>query len=304
MKQLFLCLSIFVTISSIAGNQGKKFLKETDFVFIPSATYKLNDSANPVSIHAFYMLKTEVTNLQYREFLNDLKVQNRMEDYKKALPDTNAWNIKNAYMQPMVNFYFNHPAYDNYPVVNISFEAATMFCVWLTEKLKINFPDLKLNDVRIPTSAEWQYAASGGLQSVNYSWGSNFLRNAKGECMGNFCQVGDERITKNENKFEVVDNFALGAGVAGSISDNSFITAPAQSYFPNSYGLYNMCGNVSELVYYNSLFDNFKINDTVAIGGNWNSPGYDVRISSWVTFEKANPFTGFRPVITYMGSFQ
>lgn len=282
-----------------AGNPQKIFLKETNFVFIPSGSFTSQETNNVFSIHAFYMLKTEITNLQYREFLFDLKSNNRMEEYYKVLPDTAAWNMNGVNMQAFADHYFSHPAYNNYPVVNISFEAANFYCKWLTEKLKINYPLLNLKNVRLPTSAEWEYAASGGLYGVNYSWGSNYIRNSKGDVMANFLVLGDGCITRTDSGFAIVrDNFEPAFQ-----SDFADVTAPSESYYPNNYGLFNMCGNAAELVYHvRSISDDLNISDTIvsAIGGSWNSPGYDIRISSLQPFEKPNPFTGFRVVITYM----
>lgn len=296
----FLCLLVAI---SNGAYPSKKFIKNEGFVYVPSGSATITFEKNrTVSIHAFYMSQKEITNLQYRTFLIDLKQQNKTEDFQKALPDTTAWRINRAYNEPMVNYYFSHPAYDHYPVVNVSLEGALLFCDWLTEKIKTKYGENQYNSCRIPTSYEWAYAAKGNSEYA-YSWGTNRIHDAEGQPMGNIKFIGDERITYQNGKYVVTDDYFNAEGVAGSLNDGADILAPSQSYAPNGFGLYNMCGNAAELVYHlQSISEDLNISDTVVstIGGSWNSPGYDARISSLQPFEKPNPFTGFRVVITYM----
>jgi formylglycine-generating enzyme required for sulfatase activity len=69
------------------------------------------------------------------------------------------------------------------------------------------------------------------------------------------------------------------------------LTAPAESYSPNGYGLYNMNGNVAEMI----------SDGDFAVGGSWNSPGYDIRNQSIKKFKGAHPTVGFRIVATHVG---
>ena len=264
--------------------KNKKFKGPEGYVFIPSGTIEME--GKKYSCAAFWMSDHEVTNGEYVKFLADLKTDGKMEDYKTALPDTSAWKQKKMYSDSMFKYYLRHPAYANYPVVNVSKDGAKLYCKYLTEKYLKIYGDI-IQDFRLPTRMEWMYAAASGQSNARYSWSGNELRNEDGNLRANFRQVGDQNITLTADGPKVVSDTAM---VYDSIDDNAFLTAPANSYEPNDYGLYNMCGNVGELV----------AKEDLAVGGDWHLPGYDIRIASKREFKGPNPFTGFRPVLTYI----
>lgn len=286
-------LAGIVILTSFAPNK-KKVVKSPDgFVFVPMGSTKVDDQT--VSVQSFFMAKTEITNKEYREFLLDLKTRGEMEAYQKALPDTLQWRDKLAYNEPYVEYYFRHPAYNDYPVVNVSREGAEMYCVWLTKKLREAFGD-NINDVRLPYREEWVLAARGNDPLAVYSWNTAEKTSKKKGCQygvpGNYMNMGAESIHFNDStgQYEVLP-CAGSVGMAGCLNDAADITAPAESYWPNSFGLYNMSGNVAEMVQQSGI----------AVGGSWRSPGYDVRVESTVSFNGPATTVGFRPVMTYTG---
>ena len=107
-------------------------LKSEDYVFIPSGTMLYEGSTK--SFQAFYIQTTEVSNLEYRTFLNDLIIQGRNEEYEIAKVDSAKWvELYGEGLKAMKNIYFHHPAFNNYPVCNLSRQAAELYCSWLTE---------------------------------------------------------------------------------------------------------------------------------------------------------------------------
>ncbi|MFT5777656.1 MAG: sulfatase modifying factor 1 [Crocinitomicaceae bacterium] len=289
-KQLLLTLLISGLLTlSFSGKKkptAKSALKVlTGFCsFIPSGTTQVDQEST--TVQSFYMSSTEITNFQYAEFLFDLEKNGELEKLAIAAIDTSAWLNVDSFSKSMVDYYHNHPAYHDYPVVNISKEAAELYCTWLTGKYEeLSGGELKII-FRIPTRAEWIHAASGGVQMSPYSWGGPYLRGEKGLILANFLRMGAENVARDEEsgEFKIVPNVFIAG------SSNSDITAPAKSYFPNNYGLYNMNGNVSEMVSDGDL----------AAGGDWNSPGYDIRNQSIKKFENTDPTVGFRVVATYL----
>lgn len=270
-----LSLSIIVFLSSFTIDKFKKVsLKKVKgkYTYIPSGTLQHKDKV--VSINPFYMMTTEVTNLDYREFLAHLEKEGRFDDLQIAQV--------NASGDVFYDTYKSHSSYDDYPVLNISKAAARLYCNFLSETLSKNNvlgKDVKKVKVRLPLDTEWVHAAKGGREAP-YPWGGYYLKNAKGCYLANFKRIGEGNITKNSKTghFEIVDQDAVVPNLPAS----------TRSYFPNDFGLYNMSGNAAEMVE----------NEEIAMGGSWNSGGFDVKTTSFMNFDEPSTEVGFRPVFT------
>ena len=216
-------------------------------------------------------------------------------------PDTLVWirDFAYSYNEPMSKIYFSHPAYGNYPVVGVNWKQATAFCEWRTAYLNSFLESKKRlteSDFRLPTEAEWEYAARGGRSQVPFPWGGPYLRNKKG-CL--------------------LANFKPGRG--NYPEDGAMYTVRADAYWPNDFGLYNMAGNVAEwtssLFYegaYNFQHDinpdvrwNAKDSEPprmkrkVVRGGSWKDVGYFLQNSSrsYEYQDTAKSYVGFRCVV-------
>lgn len=233
-------------------------------VFIPSGSITVH--AEKKSMQGFYMQKSEVTNAQYRVFLNDLKANNKTDELAIARIDSMQWRNAMTFCEPFVEYYGSHPAYADYPVVNISQEAARLYCAWLTDKFnKLGY----VVKVRLPFEAEWTYAAKSGVDARSYAWDGIYTRNKKGLMLANY--------KADSNYIEALGNDLL---------------APAISFFSNDFGLYNMCGNAAEW-----------INEPGRTkGGSWANTAEQIKVDAADTYAgntASSPFIGFRVVFTY-----
>ena len=261
--------------------------------YIPSGNSVIE--GDTLSVQGFYMSSTEITNAQYQEFLLDLRLKGENEKYEIAKVDSLGWNTKYGQNAKYSDYYHIHPAYAQYPVVNITKAGAEMFCEWLTEEYnQLSNGELKLK-FRIPTRAEWIRAARGDNHNRVYTWkGVSLLKKDgksvfHGQIQANFIRNGAECITRNEETGKLEFTFAdySSENYENSGAD---VMAPVISYWPNEFGMYHMNGNVAEMI----SEGNF------AVGGGWNSPGYDIRNESIKKFEEANYTVGFRVVATYI----
>ena len=261
--------------------------------------YDWNNIPRRVTVSSFYMDETEVRNVDYREYLHWVGrvFADFPEIYKHALPDTLVWRRPLAYNEPYVQYYFRHPAYNEYPVVGVNWLQANDYCAWRTDRVnekilidkgilkvdpnqgakenfntdaylagqyeglvKQNLPSLdpnakerkvRLEDgfllpkYRLPTEAEWEFAAFGLIgNSVDervyerriYPWNGHNVRN-------------DQKKVRGEMRANFVRGRGDYMGTAGRLNDKAEITAPVKEYWPNDYGLYCMAGNVNEWVY-------------------------------------------------------
>jgi sulfatase modifying factor 1 len=227
------------------------------------------------------------------------------KDITQIYPDTLCWvaDFTYSFNEPMCNMYFWHPAYDDYPVVGVSWKQARAFTIWRTQLLnsfKGDNGETFVQDFRLPTESEWEYASRGGLDLSPYPWGGPYIRNSRGCFLGNFKPLRGNYV-----------------------DDGGFHTVKVTSYSPNDYGLYCMSGNVAEWT--NNAYDesvyNFahdlnmdyqydaKESDGIALkrkvirGGSWKDVGFYLQ-NGTRTYEyqdTAKSYIGFRCVMTYLG---
>ncbi len=230
---------------------------ENRMIFIKGGTYTMGalaqsntgdaKSPQPVKVNSFWMDETEVTNAEFKKFADEtgyLTIAERpidWEEMKKILPpdtpkpadeDLQPGSLvftPPATEVPLDNYAnwwswvdganWKHPdgpdsnieGKENFPVVQIAFEDAQEYAKWAGK--------------RLPTEAEWEFAARGGLERKEFAWGDELTPN--GNYMANFFQ--GEFPYKNTG------------------SDGFVQAAPVKSFAPNKYGLYDMVGNVWEL---------------------------------------------------------
>ena len=100
--------------------------------------YEWDNVPRKQTVSSFYLDITEVRNVDYMEYLfwtKRMYFEEFPQVFKKALPDTLVWRDKLGYNEPFVKQYLRHPAYKNYPVVGVSWQQATDYCVWRTDRV-------------------------------------------------------------------------------------------------------------------------------------------------------------------------
>jgi len=291
----FLCL-LFINLSVDAASAYPKKVADT-WAYIPSGKIKMMGQKDSTEVKGFWMQKYEVRNRDYLDFVAWVAKNGDAQKLKTALPDTMVWRGPYAYNEPYMLYYFRHPAYYDYPTVGVGYEAAKFYCAWLTEvynaRLAELFPklDAKAVEVRLPTETEWMWAAKGGHPSAVYPWAGPFLRNPNGDLLCNFQRLGEGAFTRDMKTGKMVLVPLTPTSGYPSKYDYTDVTAPVESYWPNDYGLYNMAGNVAEMV---SVAG-------VSKGGSWYTGGYDARIEAPDPNEGntvPTAFIGFRPIFT------
>ena len=245
-----------------------------EMVLIPSGTFMMGASDNQwalprespqhkVKVDAFYMDVHEVTNAQFSKFVDEtgyLTIAEQpidWEEMKKQLPPGTP-KPADEVLQPgsmvfvapeqVVNLddfsqwwqwvhgaNWRHPlgpdsnldGKENHPVVHIAYFHALAYAKWAGK--------------RLPTEAEWEWAARGGLNDNLYTWGTEYVETGTPKC-----------------------NYWTGTFPTENTEvDGYYYTAPVKSYVPNGYNLYDMAGNVWEICadwfdeYY---YDSFEIN--------------------------------------------
>lgn len=306
------------------GNEQRKINNDIDLIF---ETDEYPDELYAEVMDNMYLPLEESYNgqrtwdvSQFEFMYSDMDIQRAAKDRSlsrsdvinkwpvKVYPDTTVWirDFEYSYNEPMHNDYFWHQAYGDYPVVGISWEQAEAFCQWRT-LLKNSYKKEKgqqfVNSFRLPSEAEWEYAARGGLDGATFPWGGPYAKNDRGCFMANFKPLRG--------------NYA---------ADQALYTVEADAYEPNDYNLYNMAGNVAEWTtssYRSNSYEfSSSINPDVNIeaplfrermgfgdfkvvrGGSWKDVAYYLQVSSrdYEVDTIQRSYIGFRTVQDYMGT--
>lgn len=298
----------------VQGREGWEMSRPYGMVAIPPGTFHMGQADEDVpatqinfnkqvTIGPFFMDDTEITNNEYRQFTDNILEGSEVDlpdgmVIEDLIPDSTVWtrDFTHHMGDPLMVYYWSHPAFDNYPVVGVDWEAAKYFCVWRTSHLNDYRAEqglFPMPNFRLPSEAEWEYAARGGRDMAKYPWGNPYIRNQKGCLLANF-KPG------RGNYFD--DGFAY--------------TAPVTSFFANDYGLFEMSGNVAEwcedafnpssmpLVWdLNPTYFDEKITKKVIRGGSWKDIAYylETGTRTYEYKDSTRASIGFRCAMTHLG---
>ncbi|MGR3179991.1 MAG: formylglycine-generating enzyme family protein [Candidatus Anammoxibacter sp.] len=268
------CLCLVYTITGFADNRKNTQYVEPgtgiEFVYVQGGCYKMGDifgdgdidelPVHEVCVDDFYLGKYEVTNAQFRQFIMESGYKTIAEGYGKgyAISKEGADDRK---LQKGVNW--EHPLWpsdniakkENHPVVQVCWRDTEIFIKWLNRK--------SVNKFRLPTEAEWEYAARSRGKKYEYSWGN-------GKPTGN---IADESV----KEFRKYKNWRIWDGY----KDGYVYTSPAGKFKANDIGICDMAGNVAEWCsdFYNT--DYYKISSKNNPKGDEHGPERSVRGGSW-----------------------
>ena len=213
-------------------------------------------------------------------------------------PDTTCWvnDFQNSENEMYLRYYFSNPAYNDYPVVGVTWEQANAFCAWRTEYLLkgLGKEARFIQRYRLPTEAEWEFAARG-KDGNEFPWDNDDMKSDRGCYFANF-KPDRGNYTK----------------------DGNLISSKVAIYGANSNGLFDMAGNVAEwcstiyteagveamndlnpqLRYNAAKEDPYKLKKKSVRGGSWKDPESMIR-SAWRSWEYQNQprsYVGFRCV--------
>ena len=219
-------------------------------------------------------------------------------------PDTTAWinDFENAYNEPYTRMYFSHAGYNEYPVVGVSWEQANAFANWRTDYLRrsLGKEGIYVEPYRLPTEAEWEYAARAGNSESAFPWEETLPMDERGCFYANF--------KPRDGDF---------------VRDGHVITSQVGTFKPNDFGLYDMAGNVSEWTstayaesvdrltsdlnpeyrYDAAKEDPYKMKRKIVRGGSWKDAAQNIRsdLRQWEYQNEQRSYIGFRCVRSQIG---
>ncbi len=291
------------------------------YTLMPAGETSVNDTM--VKVQSFYIKNSEVTNFEYRTFLNDLLVQGNYDDYLLAAPVKDGW--KAVGIPEFDNVYFESEKYNDFPAVNMSRKGAELFCHWLStemnsaiDKKEIKGQYIAYFDFYLPNNIWWIYAArAGDTTAIQYPWEKYVKQPGVQNNIG--CYLCDlnysisknklapegPAMNKNNNKGCIAAKMSTRAIVTTAArAIDTLVTAPVYSYNPNNSGLYCTLGNVAEMVWtQDPKVSHPKEGVLRAMGGSWYSDVDNVKIEApeqYVGVTDGRAYIGFRPVFTFI----
>jgi len=299
-------LAVLLTCSLTVFSQGfDRSRKE-------SLTKLFNPPNGAYLYDSVFIDETEITNLNWLEYLHYIQIDSSVSFYQSQLPDSSCWEV---HLQPadstnpFLAHYLRYPGFRHFPVIGVTYEQAVNYCKWRSDAVNDyirtghftkKYPLLEKYDVsvefRLPTKEEWEFAASGGLDTKIYPYGMIRPSTRKGSVVS--AKYADLKCLDRNNihytkstvihkvEFNVYEDYYLTIDepVISCHMDNPTDIAYIYENPPNPYGLYNIIGNVAEMT----------ATKGVAKGGSFKHRLSETTVDANFYFESPKEWLGFR----------
>lgn len=270
MRVFILCI-LFTALSSASKPSPPKSTTKS-FSFVPAGWVVV--SGDTLSVQSYYIKKYEVSNAEYREYLNFLEKKGDTSLLKLSSLQNENW-LTEPSLSLLSEHYFSNPVFDNYPVVNISYQAAIGYCEYLSSKInnaKLSSAGIKIR-VRLPFHAEIIRAGVGDALFQKYPWTQAGLKDSKGKPFANYKESSNNSVVK--------------------LKDGTILPEPlksVKSFNPSQFQVYNLLGNAAEMTNIPG----------VAVGGSYNDAQDNIQLQHKANYEISSKTVGFRVVFTWV----
>jgi hypothetical protein len=275
-------------------------LNKNLYTKIPS--YKTVHAGESVILDGFAIRNVGISNLEYKAFLADLLAQNRKDDYFVCEVHTENWTDHGC--SKLARDYFQDKTYNDFPVVNVSYEAAKLFCKWLEEEtgdyIRENNLKFKSLHIRLPYDEEWVYSAREGYAKIAFEKGYNTIYDESAGLVNRAFTNRVELVKKHAERVdtlygyyatnrynwpekEITDFYATGL--------NYYDAEPADTIHTERMKVLGKFGHVSEMVPQ-------KNNNKLWLSGlSWKSKEEYQKLEQEFKSKASSPFVGFRIIV-------
>lgn len=309
MVLLFISSAFFFSCGKPLGSVNYKNKSFSKTYKAPPGTIRIGEN--------FYADEIELPNIYYREYLYWVKKVLGDSAYQANLPDTTVWRLTNGYNEPFVETYHQHPAFDMYPAVGVSYQQAKDYLKWRSDRVyemmlierEIIYPEYEQDPdnyfsietylsgnylgytpdtttlphfplYRLPSEEEWEFLASGGLNTSSFPYGYNTTE-------GRIYKIMKR---KKYQGFKMYNLKYPPDSIDKPKKPYPVTPTNVRSYLPNDFGIYNCIGNLAEMT----------AEEGTAKGGSYIHPESESVIVNRQEYNGPTPWLGFRGVCTWI----
>lgn len=264
--------------------------------------YKTVHAGESVILDGFAIRNVGITNLEYKAFLADLLARNRNEDYLACEVHTENWAKHGC--NKLADDYFQEKTYNDFPVVNISYEAAKVFCKWLEEEtgdyIRQNNLKLKPLKIRLPYDEEWVFSAREGYAKIAFEKGYNTIYDESAGLVNRSFTNRVELVKKHAERVDTLYGYYATNRYGWAEKDMTDFFATGLTYYDceptdtilsERMKVLGKFGHVSEMVPQ-------KNNNKLWLSGlSWKNKEEYLKLEHEFKTNASSPFVGFRIIV-------